>query len=311
MLDEHPDLVVAFPGGAGAKNMIEIARKARVKVIVMGQGNLGTADQQRTEREDMTTVLRSFYETLDYFSTETHEAMCSDFLRALMATRKPTLANWFAEAVEARRTFDNRDQPFLNEESLRERKPLSSDARGDNRIVYLLSVRGAIGLVGVGEDYTFQYVERQVPPLRVEGSGKPKSGAGGLDYIARRAGAPILGEVKLNADQNPFYAVVQLLTYLSEMATPNQIERANRWNLYEVDIGARPAFDLHILLADFNDRGDKGKLIEPTRRLATEFKRRLRADFPGLAGTVGRVICLKMDSQSFENGGQVEVHWAV
>jgi hypothetical protein len=31
--EEHPDLVVAFPGGRGTANMIEIARKAGVKVM--------------------------------------------------------------------------------------------------------------------------------------------------------------------------------------------------------------------------------------------------------------------------------------
>lgn len=259
----------------------------------------------------MTTPLRNLYESLAYFSTATHQAICDDFLRALLATSKPTLANWYAETVEARRTFDNRDQPFLNEKSLQERKPFGQNARGDNRVVYRLSTRDVVAVAGVGEDYGFHYVERQIPTLRVEGGGQRTSGAGGLDYIARRAATPILGEVKRDADQNPFYAFVQLLTYLSEMVTPNQIERANRWNLFGVDIGGQPAFDLHLLLADFNDRGDKGKLIEPTRRIAAEFKRRLKSDFPQLAGTVGRIMCLKMDSREFENSGQVEAIWTV
>lgn len=35
MLDEKPDLVVAFAGGSGTRNMIDIARRAGVKVIVV------------------------------------------------------------------------------------------------------------------------------------------------------------------------------------------------------------------------------------------------------------------------------------
>jgi hypothetical protein len=35
MLEENPDLVVAFPGGAGTRNMVEIARKAGIEVIVV------------------------------------------------------------------------------------------------------------------------------------------------------------------------------------------------------------------------------------------------------------------------------------
>jgi hypothetical protein len=38
MLEEKPDLVVAFPGGPGTKNMAEIARKAGVEVIVVDEG---------------------------------------------------------------------------------------------------------------------------------------------------------------------------------------------------------------------------------------------------------------------------------
>jgi hypothetical protein len=34
MLEENPDLVVAFPGGSGTRNMVEIARKAGVTVAM-------------------------------------------------------------------------------------------------------------------------------------------------------------------------------------------------------------------------------------------------------------------------------------
>lgn len=40
MLDKKPDLVVAFPGGAGTRNMVEIARKAGVVVIDLQNGAL-------------------------------------------------------------------------------------------------------------------------------------------------------------------------------------------------------------------------------------------------------------------------------
>ena len=46
MLDEKPDLVVAFPGGSGTRNMVEIARKAGVNVIVV-QAADSTEDPSR------------------------------------------------------------------------------------------------------------------------------------------------------------------------------------------------------------------------------------------------------------------------
>ena len=39
MLDEHPDLVVAFPGGSGTRHMVLIAEDAGVKVIVVAAAN--------------------------------------------------------------------------------------------------------------------------------------------------------------------------------------------------------------------------------------------------------------------------------
>jgi hypothetical protein len=44
MLDEKPDLVVAFPGGPGTKNMAEIARRAGVRVMVMEPPNAGQTE---------------------------------------------------------------------------------------------------------------------------------------------------------------------------------------------------------------------------------------------------------------------------
>ena len=39
MLDERPDLVVAFPGGSGTRHMVLIAEDAGVKVIVVAAAN--------------------------------------------------------------------------------------------------------------------------------------------------------------------------------------------------------------------------------------------------------------------------------
>jgi predicted Rossmann-fold nucleotide-binding protein len=38
MLEEHPDLIVAFPGGKGTANMVRLARKAGVPVIDFSRG---------------------------------------------------------------------------------------------------------------------------------------------------------------------------------------------------------------------------------------------------------------------------------
>src|SRR5215218_2183217 len=65
--------------------------------------------------------------------------------------------------------------------------------------------------------------------------------------------------------------------YLSEMATKNQVARASRHGEFGLPLTFPQPFDLHILLVDFNDRGEKGPLVDLTRRLATAFKSRLAA----------------------------------
>lgn len=148
-------------------------------------------------------------------------------------------------------------------------------------------------------DYQFTYLNRQLPPLRREGAGEPTSGAGGIDYTARSGPRPVLGEVKRESDQNPFYALVQLLTYLSEMATEKQVARATQHEEFGLSLAFPQPFDLHILLADFNDRGEKGPLIDLTRRLAAAFKTRLAIYPVPAAAVVGTVMCLRLDSGAF------------
>ena len=110
---------------------------------------------------------------------------------------------------------------------------------------------------------------------------------------------PILGEIKCRKDQSPFYAFLQLLMYLSQLATPNQIARANCHKLFGGSIGEEPAFDLHILLVDFNDRSKKKKLVEQTRKLAEKFKVTFKNRPVG--GHVGDILCLRMDQAEFES----------
>lgn len=261
----------------------------------------------------MTTKLRRLYNDLKNMSTAEQQTQCEKFLKKLDSSKPGvTLAQMFDEALKDNAGFSNIDQPFLNARSLRNRKPIGPTSKGDNSIVYLLTF-GETTVVGGPLEYCFRYVSRQVPPFRQEGLGKPRSGAGGIDYTGRTKVNPVLGEIKVGSDQNPFYAFVQLLTYLSEMATANQIARANKHNEFGIQLSTSQPFDLHILLADFNDRGKKGQLIGPTRRLAEDFKKQLKDCYESAAAVVGNVLCLSMDSTAFTRITQppLRCDWAV
>lgn len=260
----------------------------------------------------MTTQIRSLYGILKHFSTATHQSICGDFLRCttLIGT-KPTIAEWFAEAVASNNSFCNVDQPFIGVQSLSGRTPTAPDSKR-TRIIHLLASKAEIEIGDGSQDYRFTYMNRELSPLRIEKANQPSSGAGGIDYIGRTKGRPILGEIKVDNDANPFYAFVQLLTYLSELATPHQIQRANRHKEFGLELGVPQAFDLHILLADFNDRGEKGELIEPTKRLAEQFKERLHARHPEAAAYVGNILCIGMNSHAFaeSNTANLKCIWA-
>lgn len=261
----------------------------------------------------MTTKLRSLYEELKHSSTADQQRRCEVFLRKLDSSNPGvTLAEMFHEALKDNARFSNIDQPFLNARSLKQRKVLGPTSRGDNRIVHLLTL-GEVMVKGGPPKYRFNYVGRQVPPFRQEGLGKPRSGAGGIDYTAKTMVSPILGEIKVGSDQNPFYAFVQLLTYLSEMATKSQIVRANQHQEFGIQLSTPQPFDLHILLADFNDRGKKGELIEPANLLADNFKIQLKDRYRSAAAVVGNVLCLRMDSAAFARNEErsLKCDWAV
>lgn len=257
----------------------------------------------------MSTRLRSFYELLKNFSTETQSQMCDDILRGANSASKAWLANEFVAALNANAGYDNVEQPFLGAQAVQQRAAVTHESPGDNRIVYLLSTKPFVRIIA--EDTTeiarFRYADRQIAPKRTALANAPYSGAGGIDYLGYGAAPsplrPIIGEIKVDGDQNAFYALVQLLTYLSELATTKQIQRANRHNLFRGPIGEAPQFDLHILLADFNDQGKKGPIIDKTRRIAEGFKARL-ARVPSAASQFGDILCLKMDTDNFAKDGE-------
>ncbi len=75
----------------------------------------------------------------------------------------------------------------------------------------------------------------------------------------------------------------------------------NRHNLFDDKIGDNPAIDLIILLADFNDRGKRGPLIELTHELAGKFKKSL--DSREIGKRIGSILCSrwKLEDLKIEN----------
>lgn len=253
--------------------------------------------EQAVKRDVPKTPLRHRYERLGSLSTHERRVECER-----LARNPAELVGEFLDAVCSMQEFDNRGEAFYPGERTRKAAPVLRGAvEVMQRLVDVpIVVRDLPG-------YTFRIRHREVPPLRATRAGARSSGSGGIDYVALREALaiPILGEIKVRSDRDPYYAFVQLLTYLSEMCSPGQIARA-RSHLFTPDLPERPRYDLHILLVDFMDRGRKGPIIGATHRLADAFRSQL-ADCAGIEHGLGEILCLKMSTSGF--AGTVDLLW--
>jgi hypothetical protein len=80
---------------------------------------------------------------------------------------------------------------------------------------------------------SYQYLDYEITPLRTKmglyqsQGGTKKPGSGGIDIFCRNTVSknPVLIEYKSEKDHSLFYALIQILTYASELSTPSQKKR--------------------------------------------------------------------------------------
>lgn len=263
----------------------------------------------------METRLRHLYESLHGFKTETQQHICNDLCVALGAKTKTHLADLFAEAVDENARLAEIDEPFITDEMLKnrhrteiERQESEREAKGTVRVTDAMKKCGSLTICETTVPYNFEFLQREVPHLKGVTSQRHGNRAW-IDYIGRAEGCPVLGEIKCGSDQNPFYAFIQLLTYLSEVATPNQLRRAVSHRLFGEDCQSIDSFDLHILLVDANESSAKWKMLEPARSLAEAFRERLNRDYSEKAKVLGRILCFSTQFEALESGNSLACRW--
>lgn len=251
------------------------------------------------------TQLRDLYTTLRTQNTADHINWCNDLLeRTTSGIQGLTLSAMFHQALA-----DNANLDFIGDKFFTNADRANAQTVRTRVHDCLSKTQGNPITVNLDTGpYMFMYLGREFSPLR-------HLNLGWVDYFAKTDCVPVLGEVKCNDDQNPFYAFIQLLTYLSEMATPNQITRATTHGELQIDVNFPQKFDLHILLVDhqaFNPKSKRHQLIESTRRLAKQFKCELVNQFPPATDVVGNVLCLRMNPESFNDDDAVSLDciWA-
>jgi hypothetical protein len=230
-----------------------------------------------------TTALRHYYKSLSKLSasTQTQQNKLEDQLRGKNSDK---LIQMYIESYEhIQRIYNNPNEPILDINNQVRKK--SSGALGaisiksDEDVISVLANSNPTIKVS-NATYDFEYIEREVSPLRTtnalqdNGKSARRSGTGGIDFIGWNLNnnIPILGEIKVESDQNSFYALIQLLTYLSELSTPNQIDRINKYSLFNSHfLSVSSKFYLYILSCRIRKPGGKKNMILPeTKTLANK-----------------------------------------
>lgn len=162
--------------------------------------------------------------------------------------------------------------------------------------------------------YAFEYRYREVQILRPESrASQHPAGSAWVDCMGfSNAGRPVLCEIKCGTDQNAFYALIQLLTYLSEVATECQRVRTRRHLFPDWSLDSN-RHDLVILLVDPTLGGLKGELLRRTEKLAAGLAKRLREHHVRSSSVLGNIVCLKgsVDHEKKEFRHPLETVWFV
>jgi hypothetical protein len=227
------------------------------------------------------TKLRDFYNLMRIFSINTHIKILKDFNRG---ENYKKLIEIFNDSKKHFEKYCCSDKFTIEDENKRKPLPISPiGIKKTNDLVAILK-NNDLNIVNNNKNLSFQYLAREVSPLRTTGNAKfesgqsgRSSGTGGLDFIGWNVNnnIPILGEIKVNSDENPFFALIQLLTYLSELVTPNQINRINKTGLFANHI-SEPVFYLYIILSNYNyNSKPRTRILQETIVLANKLKKEI------------------------------------
>lgn len=243
------------------------------------------------------TKLRKFYESLPKLSSPTEEqlSILEDYNRGNNYTK---LIDLYKESKKDFSGYKNIDEPFLPLNLSHRRKFLNKvGVISKTRHVTLVFEERKNKIDVDDANYNFEYIQREVPTSRTpktkSEAGIKESGAGGIDFIGSnyKKHLPILGEIKVGGDQNSFYALIQLLTYLSELSTHNQIERINNktnpnpfGNISQ--FSSKNSFYLYIVLV-FSEYGKlKQQILTETQKLAAHLEQDIQE--------IEKIVFLKM-----------------
>lgn len=237
------------------------------------------------------TPLRHFYRVI--------ESACFDF-RLQTATellRKPAIIQTLVrKSSEHFALYQNSNEAFHNRAvSGLSPNQLSSPVASSNLSSVIVAGNHSIPNY---PSLDFDFVDYEVNPLRTTGSffenGKSgnSSGTGGVDLLlAQRPDKfPIVGEVKVESDKDPFFALIQALTYAVELTTQPQRQRLNFAYGNQLKIHSDgPFIDIYVVLVAYPKSKDRMECL----RLTNELSQTLLKPSSPVAGLVRRIVCIE------------------
>jgi hypothetical protein len=221
------------------------------------------------------TRLRRFYETLRLFPTvAVHSAIAEHLTKDEHSA--DILDALFADSLRHLNSYRNADEHF-RPAGVRAWWPdyLGRHEQFARCLVAELNPTNGSGPIRIpgANPLEFAVVDYEISPLRTpggrtfeDGTAARKSGAGGIDLLcATPDGLPVIGEVKAPGDTSLFVALVQSLTYASELLTPQQGARLRMAYPQHFSVaGGQGAGEVLLLLhAD-----DRPRLASETLRIA-------------------------------------------
>lgn len=142
----------------------------------------------------------------------------------------------------------------------------------------------------------FTFIDREIVPARTTGNAHFENGERAthvrrLDWLLAntRDRLPIIAEVKVGSDKDPFYALIQLLMYAAELVTGPQLARLQRHypNCFNIPKSG-PVMDLYIVVCKVNPRSQERADI---LAMTDELIRKLVA-WEGISDYIRRIACL-------------------
>lgn len=254
-----------------------------------------------------------------------------------LVERPEELASEFAESVAHFASYDNRDDPFYP--PARAERMFSTEIRRTNDLVLRLEKQqrlaptdaldrrtrhdaGATVTAVPSSQLVCDYVDRELLVQRTTSpaqwaDGRPSIGGLRLDVLLADSTdrTPIVGELKLPNDKDPFFALVQALACAAHLAASHQYERMRRHLVrgsFPEQITA-PRFDVWVLFVNAPGyepgQPPKGKFMADLQSAAETFAPRLLAQ-DATRDSLRRIagLCLKLGDGS--STVTSEVRWA-